>query len=123
VETETKKGKTDETHYVHLSSMVVDEDNAVQISKHARMRWEIENEGFNTQKNHGYQLEHKFPRTNFTATQNYYPMQANCSYYQSTGGERNVFSKETQSKGFDGYYLVVDLRLFNDRRNGCPFHV
>jgi hypothetical protein len=72
VEIETKKGKTEETRYVHLSSIVVDEDNAVQISKHARMRWKIENEGFNTQKNHGYHLEHKFSGTNFTATQNYY---------------------------------------------------
>jgi hypothetical protein len=72
VETETKKGYTKETRFVHLSSMAVDNDNAVQISRHARMRWKIENEGFNTQKNHGYYLEHKFSRTNFTATQNYY---------------------------------------------------
>jgi hypothetical protein len=72
VETETKEGNTKETRFVHLSSMSVDHDSAVQISRHARLRWKIENEGFNTQKNHGYYLEHKFSRTNFTATRNYY---------------------------------------------------
>jgi hypothetical protein len=72
LEIETKKSKTKETRFVHLSSIVVDEDNAVQISRHARMRWKIENEGFNTQKNHGYHLEHKFARNNFGAMQNYY---------------------------------------------------
>jgi hypothetical protein len=45
VETETKKGNTKEIRFVHLSSMTVDNDSAVQISRHARMRWKIENEG------------------------------------------------------------------------------
>lgn len=37
-----------------------------------RLRWKIENEGFNTQKNLGYALEHKFSRIDFNATKNYY---------------------------------------------------
>jgi hypothetical protein len=36
------------------------------------MRWKIENEGFNTQKNGGYNLGHKYSRKSFTAYQNYY---------------------------------------------------
>ncbi|MDR1881505.1 MAG: transposase family protein [Prevotella sp.] len=72
MEIETKEGNTKKTRFVHLSSVAVDENNAVHISRHARMRWKIENEGFNNQKNHGYNLEHKFSRTNFMAMQNYY---------------------------------------------------
>jgi len=36
------------------------------------LRWKIENEGFNEQKNGGYNLQHKFSRTSFNASQNYY---------------------------------------------------
>ena len=35
-------------------------DNIVQLVRAARARWKIENEGFNTLKNHGYHLEHNF---------------------------------------------------------------
>jgi hypothetical protein len=40
--------------------------------KVGRIRWMIENEGFNTQKNLGYGLEHKYSRTSYQATKNYY---------------------------------------------------
>ena len=38
------------------------------------MRWKIENEGFNSQKNLGYALEHKFSRKYPIAMQNYYQL-------------------------------------------------
>ena len=38
------------------------------------MRWKIENEGFNNQKNGGYNLQHKFSRTSFNASKNYYQL-------------------------------------------------
>lgn len=37
-----------------------------------RLRWKIENEGFNIQKNLGYELEHKYSRVSFVALKNYY---------------------------------------------------
>lgn len=37
-----------------------------------RLRWKIENEGFNIQKNNGYGLKHKYSRNNYLAMQNYY---------------------------------------------------
>lgn len=43
-----------------------------QLQEAGRLRWKIENEGFNTQKNLGYNLEHKYSRINFNATKNYY---------------------------------------------------
>jgi hypothetical protein len=36
-----------------------------------RLRWKIENEGFNTQKNHGYELEHAYSE-NENAAKNFY---------------------------------------------------
>lgn len=43
-----------------------------RLQKIGRMRWMIENEGFNTQKNLGYNLEHKYSRISYSALQNYY---------------------------------------------------
>lgn len=37
-----------------------------------RLRWKIENEGFNVQKNHDYELGHKFSQASYEALQNYY---------------------------------------------------
>ena len=36
------------------------------------MRWKIENEGFNIQKNHGYNMKHKYSRVSWRAAKNYY---------------------------------------------------
>jgi hypothetical protein len=60
------------TRFVNLTSMKVDKANVRTIMDAARMRWKIENEGFNTQKNGGYNLGHKYSRKSFTGHQNYY---------------------------------------------------
>ena len=50
----------------------MDYHSAPAISETGRLRWKIENEGFNTQKNHGYNLQHKYSRKNWQAGKNYY---------------------------------------------------
>ena len=67
-----KNGKTTENRFVHLSNLKLDDETAVAVSDEGRLRWKIENEGFNTQKNGGYGLEHKYSRTSFNAMKNYY---------------------------------------------------
>ena len=70
-----KKDKEEETtRFVHITGLDVDKDNVSPVSKTARLRWKIENEGFNTQKNKGYELSHKYSRKSFTATKNYYQL-------------------------------------------------
>lgn len=51
---------------------VVDAGQAEELARTGRLRWKIENEGFNTQKNLGYNLEHRYSRTDFNAVKNYY---------------------------------------------------
>jgi hypothetical protein len=60
------------TRFVNLTNIKVDKDNVCDIMNAGRMRWKIENEGFNTQKNGGYNLGHKYARKSFVAHQNYY---------------------------------------------------
>lgn len=60
------------TRFVTLTSIKVSNDNVRLLAQAGRMRWKIENEGFNTQKNGGYNLGHKYSRKSFNAYQNYY---------------------------------------------------
>ena len=43
-------GKEAHEHFSHISDINIDKDNAREISRHGRLRWCIENEGFNTQR-------------------------------------------------------------------------
>jgi hypothetical protein len=52
---ETVDAKT--TTFAWLTNFDVDEDNLIPIAQGGRLRWTIENEGFNQQKT-GYELEH-----------------------------------------------------------------
>jgi len=58
--------------FAHVTNFNLSRQNLHEISYSGRMRWKIENEGFKEQKNTGYNLQHKYSRTSFIATQNYY---------------------------------------------------
>lgn len=51
---------------------VSDSAHAEKMAAMARLRWKIENEGFNIQKNTGYNLQHRYSRISFQALKNYY---------------------------------------------------
>ena len=58
--------------FVHITNLPVTYVNVAKINQTVRLRCKIENEGFNTQKNHGYNLKHKYSRNNQNASKNYY---------------------------------------------------
>lgn len=58
--------------FTWLTDLKVEKDNIKEIVNGARLRWKIENEGFNTQKNLGYNLQHKYSRVSWLAMKNYY---------------------------------------------------
>lgn len=62
----------EEEYFAHITDIPINENNCNLISHTGRMRWKIENEGFNEQKNGGYNLQHKYSRKSFNASQNYY---------------------------------------------------
>lgn len=60
------------TYFGWLTDLPVTARNVVQLANHGgRKRWTIENEGFNNQKNQGYELEHAYSENN-NAIKNYY---------------------------------------------------
>ncbi|MGB0468947.1 MAG: hypothetical protein ACPGF7_15670, partial [Pontibacterium sp.] len=70
-----KKTVTDDmtlARFVHITSLPVTARLIADLSQTARLRWKVENEGFNTLKNGGYGMEHKWARKCYRAMKNYY---------------------------------------------------
>ncbi len=71
--TATKQvGEVETSRFVHVTNLEITSKTACEISDGGRLRWKIENEGFNTQKNNGYNIEHKYSQVSFQALKNYY---------------------------------------------------
>jgi len=70
--TQHSDGMVHEQTFVYITNVKQTLSNVVKTANGGRLRWKIENEGFNTQKNHGYQLEHKYSQVSYAAMQNYY---------------------------------------------------
>ncbi len=66
------KNKTGITNFIYLSSFEINKKNCHAIVEAGRLRQKIENEGFNTQKNQGYNMTHKYSRVSDLAYKNYY---------------------------------------------------
>ena len=65
------KGEILNTRFLWVTNLLVSKNNFKKIARGGRLRWKIENEGFNTQKNRGYNLEHLYSK-NEVAMKNYY---------------------------------------------------
>jgi hypothetical protein len=72
--THVKTKEKEINRFVHITNVEVNKTSVSKVSQAGRMRWKIENEGFNNQKNGGYNLQHKFSRTSFNASKNYYQL-------------------------------------------------
>lgn len=68
-----KKGETVKIkqEFLFLTSLPVSRKNAAGLVSEGRRRWKIENEGFNTQKRQGYNLEHLYSK-NYQGIKNHY---------------------------------------------------
>ena len=67
-----KTNKTATTNFVRITNLPTDKSTVKKLTKAGRLRWKIENEGFNEEKNNGYNMEHLYSRKSFNALQNYY---------------------------------------------------
>lgn len=69
---EEREGKVN--RFVYLTNIKADFNNVITLVMSGRMRFMIENQGFNTQKNGGYNLSHKFSRVSAVAMKNYFSL-------------------------------------------------
>ena len=61
-----------ERKFAYLTNFPLTEENIGLISDYGRLRWKIENEGFDRQKNHGYNICHKYCRNSYRGMKNFY---------------------------------------------------
>lgn len=59
-ESKTGKGEREDTRFLWATNFLISSSNCKKIAKGGRLRWKIENEGFNIQKNRGFNLEHPY---------------------------------------------------------------
>jgi hypothetical protein len=60
--------------FEYVTNIEPDRENVIPLTAGGRLRWKIENEGFNTQKCGDYELEHKYFRNSYTGMKNYYTL-------------------------------------------------
>lgn len=70
----TNDNQIENNQFVYITNIRQTDVNVVATADSGRLRWKVENEGFNAQKNLGYEMEHKFSRKSYNAMQNYYHM-------------------------------------------------
>jgi len=71
-----KHGEPAQSKWKWITNCNVDESNVAALSNDAgRNRWKVENEGFNVQKNGGYELEHGYTTDANAAKIFYYLLQ------------------------------------------------
>jgi hypothetical protein len=66
-----EKKEDGQTRFVWLTNFKLNKNNIVNIANGGRLRWKIENEGFNVQKQRGFNLEHPYSQ-NETSMKNFY---------------------------------------------------
>lgn len=95
---EKKNGKGKEKSFLFLTDLAVTEKNVRATAEAGRRRWKIENEGFNTQKNYGYCLEHMYSRVYQGIKNHYYLIQIGHMIAQVMEAWESLWKKVRQSR-------------------------
>jgi len=106
--TEDKK-----TRFVWLTNLKVKKSNIVKIAKGGRLRWKIENEGFNIQKNRGFNLEHPYSQDEISMKNLYLLLQI--AYIISQLMEKGSLLKQEIQKVFGSVTMLFE-QLLEDLR-------
>ena len=94
-----KKGeaRTIRKEFWFLTDLPVTKKNVEGVAGRERMRWKIENEGFNAQKKHGYCLEHPFSKNYQALKCHYYLIQIGHMIGQFMDAWERIWKKAKQS--------------------------
>jgi hypothetical protein len=69
----TEEGK--KYPFIFITNLPITMNNCADLVARGRKRWKVENEGFNVQKNHGYELTHKFSKHHIAIRNHYFLIQ------------------------------------------------
>jgi hypothetical protein len=110
---ETRDQQT--TRFKWISSFPIQENNVIELcNQGGRLRWKIENEGFNIQKNGGYNLEHAYTNHENGIKVYYFLLQIACILDQLI--QKGDLLRKLFAKGF-GSAKNFAFRLLEATRN------
>lgn len=94
-----KAGKCEERYqkFWFLTDLPLEKKNIENLVERGRMRWKIENEGFNNQKNQGYHLEHRYSHKYQGVKNHYYLIQIGHMIAQIMEAWEKIWEKSRQS--------------------------
>ena len=92
-----ESGEGKHTFYF-LTDLPVTKRTVKELSEAGRRRWAIENEGFNTQKNHGYNLKHRYSHDYQAWKNHYYLIQIGHMISQIMEAREKLWEKVKQSR-------------------------
>jgi len=104
----------EEKQYVWLTSFVINQNNVIELAKGGRLRWKIENEGFNIQKNGGYNLEHAYSQDTI-GLKNFYLLLQIAHIINLLMEKGSLLSKDQIKKVFGGIRNIA-RKLLEDFR-------
>lgn len=84
--------------FLYLTNLSITGKNVKETIRRGRWRWKIENEGFNTQKNYGYYLEHRFSHDYQGMKNHYYLIQIGHMIAQIIEAWEKLWEKVKQSR-------------------------
>lgn len=103
------------TRFKWLSSFSITEKNVIEpCNQGGRLRWKIENEGFNIQKNGGYHLEHAYTNDETGIKVYYFLLQIACILAPLI--DKGSLLRQVSNKGF-GSAKNFAFRLLEATRN------
>jgi len=112
---DTKKHQDKTTTYRWVSNFTVKATNVLALANQGgRLRWKIENEGFNTQKTGGYGLEHAYTQNEQGMKVYYFILQMACIIQQLI--DKGSLLRKAFPKGF-GSAKNLARHLLEDWRN------
>ena len=94
------------TRFVFMTNFKVGKNNIVKIAKGGRLRWKIENEGFNIQKNRGFNLEHPYSQNEISMKNFYLLLQI--AYIISQLMEKGSLLKQKIQKVFGSATMLFE---------------
>lgn len=103
---ETVAGKS--TRFKHVTNVAPTKENVPELSAGGRLRWKIENEGFNVQKNQGFNLEHAYSR-HPTGWKVFYLLLQMASILEQLLRKSNLLSKELIKSAKSSKNLALKL--------------
>lgn len=111
---ELVEGKNgNQTKFVWITDLKLTKKNITKIAKGGRLRWKIENEGFNIQKNRGFNLGHPYSQDEM-AMKNYYLI-LQIAHILSQLVEKGNLLKASVKKAFGSVSNLFD-QLLEDLR-------